>query len=177
MKTLTKFSRLSWKMKLVIFTFILWVLFWIYGGWVEQEFALGLAIGVFPVLVFLPFWVESLKKKTSDIEEYIWLSKYVRTKQKRKYARLVYPSTKRPLLKIGEHELEIIDISERGVKFLNDKEIELDRIIHGSAVLLSGKTIIVDGEVSWSLNREYSLLINPIPRSIISEEKRIISKV
>ena len=163
-------------MSLAIFIFTLWASFWIYGGWAEQDFVLGLGIGVFPIIVFLFLWAEFRKKKKSDFEEYIWISKYVRTKQKRKYDRLVYTSTKRPLLKIGEHELEIIDISERGVKFLNDKEIEFDQIIHGTAVLLSGKTIIVDGEVSRSLNRECSLLINPIPRSIISKEKRIISK-
>lgn len=176
MKTPTKSSRLSWKMRIAILTLIFWASFWIYGGWVEQDFALGFIFGVSPGILFLIFWAELRKKKTSDVEEYILISKHIRVKQKRKYERLVYPSSKRPILKIGDHKLEIVDISERGVKFLNDKEIEFDQIIHGTAVLLSGKTIIVDGEVSRSLNRECSLLIDPIPKSIISKEKRIISK-
>ena len=176
MKTPMKFSRLTWKMRIFIFIFILWASFWIYGGWVEQDFALGLIFGVSPGVLIFIFWVELRKKKTSYIEEYIMISQHIRVKQKRKYDRLVYPSTKRPILKIGDHKVEIVDISERGVKFLNDNGIEFDQMIHGTAVLLSGKTIIVDGEVSRSLNRECGLLINPIPRSIISKEKRIISK-
>ena len=163
-------------MRLVIFISILWASFWIYGGWGEQEFWLGLAIGVFPVIIILLIWAESQKKKKSASEEYIQITKFVRTKQKRKHERLVYPSTKRPLIKIGEHEFEIIDISEGGVKFLNDKQIELGRIIQGTAELLNGKTITVNGEVSRSLNREFSLVIDPIAGSIISKEKKIVSK-
>ena len=101
----------------------------------------------------------------------------MKTKQKRKHDRLVYPSTQRPFLKIENHELEIIDISEGGVKFLNDKELEFDRKIHGTTVLLSGETITVDGEVSRSLNREFSLVIDPISRSTISKERKIVSKL
>ena len=177
MKTSIKFPRLSWKMGLALFVLALWASFWIYGGWVEQDFALGLAIGLFPGIVFLILWAEFRKKKTSDSEEYIRISKYVKTKQKRKYERLAYPSTKRPLLKIGDHELEIIDISERGIKFLNDEQLAFDQIIHGTTVLLSGESVIVEGEVSRSLNRECSLVINPIPKAIISKEKRILSEV
>ena len=154
-----------------------WASFWIYGGWVEQDFALGLAIGLFPIIISLFLWIGFRKKKKSDVEEFVWVSKYVKTKQKRQHERLVYPPTKRPLIKIGEHELEIMDISERGIKILTDQNMEFDQTIHGTAVLLSGETIIVEGEVSRSLNREYSFLINPIPKSIISEEKRLISKV
>ena len=176
MKMLTKLSRLSWKMRLAISILMLWFLYWNYQGWYEQEYVLGFAFGGFPVFVFLVLWAQFRKKKASDVEEYIQVSEYVRMKEKRKYSRLVYPSSKRPLLKLGEHELEIIDISERGLKLLNDKEIEFDRILHGEAVLLSGKTIIVDGEVSWSLNKKYGLFVYSIPGSIIAKEKRIISK-
>jgi len=176
MKILSKFSRLSWKKRLTIFILMFWFLFWIYAGWDEQKYILGLAVGGIPVYVFLGFWAGFRKKEASDVEKYIQLSEYVRIQQKREYNRLVYPSTKRPLLKVGGHRLEIIDISERGLKLLNEKKIEFDRIINGEAVLLSRKTINVKGEVAWSFNYEVGLLIDSIPGSIIAEEKRIISK-
>jgi hypothetical protein len=176
-KILTRLSPLSWKMRVAIFILMFWLLYWIYAGWAEQEYALGLAVGASPVFVFLVSLTEFRKKKVSDLDEYIQLSEFVRIQQRRKYARLIYPSTKRPLLKFGEHELEIVDISERGLKLSNDKKIEFDRFIHGIAVLLSGKSIIVDGEVSWSLNNENGLLIDPIPSAVIAEEKRIISNI
>ena len=143
---------------------------------VEQEYAIGLAIGIFPVAILWLFIMEASRKKKSDIEEFIQISKYVRTKQKRKYVRLTYPEEKRPLLKIGEHALEIIDISERGIRVLNDKEVDIDRTIHGTAELLCGKTINIDGEVSWSRNKECSMQINSIPKSILSKEELIVSK-
>jgi hypothetical protein len=175
MKLLTKLSRLSLKKRFAISILMFWVLYWNYAGWAEYEYLLGFAIGGFPVFVLLVWWAQSRKKKSSDSEEYVQLSKYVRTQQRRKYERLVYPPTNRPLLKFGEYKFEIIDISERGLKLFNDKKIEFDRLIHGEAVLLSGKRIIVDGEVSWSLNNEFGLLIHSISKSIISKEKRIIS--
>ena len=80
------------------------------------------------------------------------------------------------MLKCGEHELHIVNISEKGLKLLNDKKVELSRFIQGEAIMLCGKSVTVDGEVSWSLNNEVGLFKVMIPNSIITEDRRIISK-
>ena len=95
--------------------------------------------------------------------------------EKREFARLVYPPAKRPTLKVGENELEIIDISEKGVRLLNNNQVNLDKSIYGEALLLSGRSINVDGEVAWNNNNEVGLLMALIPSSIIAEERRILS--
>lgn len=48
-------------------------------------------------------------------------------------------------------------------------------MIYGKAVLLSGRSISVDGEVVWSRNNEVGLLMALIPSSIIAEERRVLS--
>jgi hypothetical protein len=175
----TKFKQISWKMKFAVVTSALWFLYWAFAGWVNEDFFWGLGTGGFPIIVLWGFWMIAIgprKDKDSDLVEYIQINEFVKKQEERKCFRLEYPLLKRPSLKVGEHGLEIIDISERGLKLLNEKKIEFDRIINGEAVLLSGKTISVEGEVAWSLNNEIGLLTDSIPASIIAEEKRILSK-
>lgn len=179
MKLQTKFKQISWKMKFAVIISALWFLYWTFAGWANEDISWGLGVGGFPIIVLWGFWMLAIgprKDKDSDLVEYIQINKYVKKQEERKYFRLEYPLTKRPPLKVGEHRLEIINISERGLKLLNEKKIEFDRIINGKAVLLSGKTISVEGEVAWDLNYEVGLLIDSIPGSIIAEEKRILSK-
>ncbi len=176
MKLLTKFGQLSWKMRIAIFLSALWFLFWIFLTWEQETLLWGFAFGGFPVFFFWCIWLGLSQEKDPDTPKYIKVSKYIMVQQKRKFVRLEYPPTKRPLLKIGGYELEIIDISERGLKLLNDKKAEFGRSIHGEAVLLSGKTLIVKGKVSRRLINETTLIINPIRRSIIAQEKRVLSK-
>ncbi len=47
--------------------------------------------------------------------------------EKRESARLAYPSSKRPTLKVKEHELKVFDISEGGLKFLNYMQIKFGK--------------------------------------------------
>lgn len=179
MTLLTKLNRLSWKVKIALMISAIWLLYWIYTGWVEEELFLGLAFGGFPVFVVWGFWkmaVGSRKDKDLGVEAQIQATEEVKAAERRQYERLVYPPTQRPSFKFGQYELEIIDISERGLKLSNDQKVEFERNIQGEAVLLSGKKISVNGEVQWSLNREAGLLMDRIPSAVIDEEKRIVSE-
>ena len=42
--------------------------------------------------------------------------------EKRKYFRIEYPASIRPILKIRKHEFEVVDISEKGVRFSIKKD-------------------------------------------------------
>ena len=72
--------------------------------------------------------------------------------------------------------MEVINISEQGIKLLNDKKIEFGRSIHGEVVLLSGRSISIDGDVAWRSNTEIGLLMALIPSSIIAEERRFLAR-
>jgi len=94
--------------------------------------------------------------------------------EKRAYARLVYPSMRRPKLKIKADKMDVIDISEKGVKFIKDKQQTLGECVHGTTELLSGKSIDISGKIVWESNNEVGLLIAQIKESVIIDEIRTI---
>jgi len=94
--------------------------------------------------------------------------------EKREHARLIYPSMRRPKLKIKADEMDVIDISEKGIKFIKDKQQTLSECVHGSTVLLSGKSIEVAGKIVWESDNEAGLLIAQIKESVIIDEIRTV---
>lgn len=94
--------------------------------------------------------------------------------EKRAYARLVYPSMRRPKLKIKENAMDVIDISEKGVKFKKDKHQILGECVHGTTELLSGKSIDIAGKIVWESDNEVGLLVAQITESVIINEIRTI---
>jgi len=51
--------------------------------------------------------------------------------ERRQYFRLAYGDRKKPMLRIGGDEFQILDISQNGLKFLNTMPIELPKSIKG----------------------------------------------
>ena len=94
--------------------------------------------------------------------------------EKRASVRLVYPSMKRPKLKIKEDEMDVIDLSETGVKFIKDKQQPLSECVHGTTKLLSGKSIDIAGKIVWESDNEIGLLIAQINESVIIDEIQTI---
>jgi len=94
--------------------------------------------------------------------------------EKRNFARLAYPSSKRPILKIKEHELEVIDISEEGLKILNPMQRDCGGKVHGTIALLSGKSSDITGKIVWQAEGIFGLLTTRIPHSTIIEEIRTL---
>ncbi len=176
MSFISKLNRLSGKLKLAIVLSVLWFLFWVIAGWEGGKKIAGLAFGGTPLVIAWGFWWMTVQPQ-KDADRMDNMQDFLNdgTSGKREFARLVYPTTNRPTLKYKDHELEIIDISEKGLKLLNDSQIDLGQLIHGEAILLSGRSIHVDGVISWSLNNEIGLLMALIPSSIIAEERRALS--
>lgn len=75
------------------------------------------------------------------------------------------------MLKYRDYKLEVIDISERGMKFLNYRQHRIDQNIQGTVELLSGISIDVAGKIAWQFRNELGLFITHIPRTIIEEER------
>lgn len=176
MNFLTKFNQLSGKMRLAIIISVLWFLFWVVIGWEGGSFLGGLAFGGTPLVIAWGFWLIAFQsQKDADIMGSMQDTLDDGTPGRREFARLVYPTTNRPTLKYKDHELEIIDISEKGLKLLNNSQRDLGQLIHGETILLSGRSVHVDGKISWSLDNRIGLLMALIPSSIIAEERRVLS--
>ncbi|MFH2218500.1 MAG: PilZ domain-containing protein [Pseudomonadota bacterium] len=90
--------------------------------------------------------------------------------ERRKHARLIYPPKKRPMLKVGIVEIEIVDISEQGMRLFNYKQHKFDENIRGTVKFLSGGHLEVQGKIVWQFRNELGLFTTRIPRHLIEEE-------
>ena len=93
--------------------------------------------------------------------------------ERRASPRLVWPSS-RPTLTIKEHELEVINISEGGLKYSDFLERRFGEKVYGTLELLNGQSIDVAGEIAWQAEDEFGLRTTRISRSVIIEETRAL---
>ena len=101
------------------------------------------------------------------------LAKAWKSDDRRYYDRVEYPPDQRPILKVEEHEMEILNISVTGLYFLHDKNIhvEIDRWVDGEIVFSDGKSIEIAGQIVWIEGDEAGLhLSGGIAFPIIEEQ-------
>ena len=97
--------------------------------------------------------------------------------ERRKFVRIVYPYAIRPFIKVQERELEILSISEEGMKILNTRGLNFREKVSGTVKLISGRTLTVYGKIVWEHKEELGLLISSIPVSILHSELRTLLKI
>lgn len=97
--------------------------------------------------------------------------------ERRKYPRIEYLNIEGPRLKIGKHKFEVLDISQRGLKFLNDKEVNLSEYISGKLTFLCGESIDIEGLLIWEQDDDFGLYLkNLIPSDMIQKEELYIQE-
>jgi hypothetical protein len=95
--------------------------------------------------------------------------------ERRSCNRIIYNPKERPRLKIDAHFLEVVDISEKGLRLINDKNIELDVKIQGTLTFLSGESVDIEGSIIWQEGNTLGLQFKDlIPSEIIYKEQRHI---
>jgi hypothetical protein len=97
----------------------------------------------------------------------------------RAFYRLVYPLTARPRLRLGPHPLEVLDLSEEGVRLLWNPALQLvvGEGFEGTIDLPSGPSLPIEGMVLWvDLPRIGARLIQGVPFSVMLEEQRYIQR-
>jgi hypothetical protein len=83
--------------------------------------------------------------------------------ERRQHPRTVFESQNRPRLKIGLQEFEVIDISEKGVRFVNDKKVNSEGWINGTIVFSDARRVDIDGIIVRQESGNLGLhLISPI---------------
>jgi len=98
--------------------------------------------------------------------------------ERRIYFRILYGIENRPKLSVGEHEFEVADISQGGMRLVNIKGITLDRNISGTALFLCGESMAIEGEIVWEKNGEFGVLFNRLISvdTMENEKKYVILK-
>ena len=101
----------------------------------------------------------------------------------REYFRIVYPMNDRPTIMVGEHCFEVIDLSERGVKFflngsIGDKVFKKDGAMQGTIMLHEGAPVEVEGRVVRATESEVVVNLRKGVRfsRIIREQWYLIGK-
>ncbi len=96
-------------------------------------------------------------------------------REKRSYIRIVYRPGKRPRLDTSNTVFEVTDISEGGIRFLNNADMALPEFIKGILIFLDDETIDIDGKIEWQRNHEVGISLKyMIPAATIEKEQRHI---
>ena len=95
--------------------------------------------------------------------------------ERRSYFRILYKPTKRPKLSVDKNEFEIADISEGGIRFINEREVDLGKQIRGTATFLIGESVDIEGDIVWNQGDEIGLLLKSfIPSATMEKEKQLV---
>ena len=95
--------------------------------------------------------------------------------ERRTNLRATYKIDKRPVLKVGENEFEVADISEMGLRFFNDRKIEFPHWVRGTVKLLCGESIYVEGMIVRKKRVDIYMNVNiPILKNILMREQQQI---
>ena len=97
--------------------------------------------------------------------------------EKRRYYRIEYPASMKPTLKIRKHEFEVLNISEKGVMFLAEKEIKFGRWVRGTVTFNDSQTVGIEGKIvrNHGNNIGMFLTVKAIPYSRILSEQRLLA--
>jgi len=96
-------------------------------------------------------------------------------REKRSFIRIVYNPGKRPRLAAIDTEFEVTDISEGGIRFLNDAQVRLPEFITGTLILIDDECIDIDGKVEWQQHNKVGISLKyMIPAATIEKEQRHI---
>ena len=96
------------------------------------------------------------------------------TIEKRKYPRLKFDSEKMPVLKLGDKEYEIENISQGGIRLLKGREILFEDIVDGEVVFPDGESVKIEGCIVWEHEDVVGLSFRDIlPEDMLDEKERV----
>jgi hypothetical protein len=95
---------------------------------------------------------------------------------RRRHFRLEYPPGERPMLKVRKYEFDVVDISQSGLRFLDDQGVKLGKWVSGIIIFPDGATIERDSKIIWNYQNVYGIefLIRIPFKFILEQQKRLI---
>jgi hypothetical protein len=91
--------------------------------------------------------------------------------EKRSHYRVVYSPNRRPWLVINDCAFEVTDISQKGLRFLNHKDVMFGVKLEGKITFTDGDSINIVGNIEWKKADQTSLIFTDIiPHSLIKKE-------
>ena len=105
--------------------------------------------------------------------------KEIENQEKRRHFRIEYPASMRPVLKVRKYEFEVLDISEKGIKFLVSEKVKLGRWVNGEITFYNDKPMGIEGKIMWEHEKNIGMMLNikSIPYSKILSEQRLLARL
>lgn len=100
-------------------------------------------------------------------------------RDRRAHFRIVYPSKARPSLTIGEESFPVVDLCERGIRFMkkDNTPLPLGQVLKATITFAHKRTMELVGEIlRVQGNDAVIFLATPIPPGAILEEQRYLLK-
>jgi hypothetical protein len=92
--------------------------------------------------------------------------------------RVVYPFADRPVIEVGRHVHDVVDVSERGLRYeVHDRHVpEIDALVYGLVKFKGSDEIGVTGSVIRTREGVVVLALEPpgIPFSTVLQEQRYL---
>ena len=96
--------------------------------------------------------------------------------EKREYPRIFYENIDKPKFVVKKNTFEVVDISQQGIRFINDKRVLLTKHLSGTLSLNNGDSVEIKGLLKWEKDFYFGLSLEElIPSSIIDKEQLFIS--
>jgi hypothetical protein len=96
---------------------------------------------------------------------------------KRELYRITYPVNDRPILKLQGNEFEVINISEKGIKFICKQcsEFKIDVAVQCTVTFRDNTSFLLEGKISQTYKHAVVIcLTGSIPLGRIIQEQRYI---
>jgi len=143
--------------------------------WLNKSFFLGLPnffawfiAGVTVVFLFVSIIIKNVPAESSITEKRTPEDSFA---ERREFPRIRHRLNRRPRLVLEGDELEVLDISERGLRFENKADIRLQDWVRGTLVFSDGTTLDINGLVVRKQANTVSLqLITTIPTDMLARE-------
>jgi len=105
--------------------------------------------------------------------------KRYRGPDRRPSLRLAYPPEHRSVLATKSGELEVLDVSPKGLCLLNPEEIRFSGWFRGVLKFLCGDCVMVAGQVAWEKHGcvGVHLTVSDIPHTLILKEQHELARL
>jgi hypothetical protein len=143
--------------------------------WFNKDFFLNLpgffawfVAGVTIVVLFASIMIKSAPATDTPQAAGTHKNKYT---ERREFPRIRHRLNRRPRFQIDDQELEVLDISERGLRFQNSAGLRFEDWVRGTLVFSDDSVLIINGLVARRQGDTVSLqLITTIPPDMIARE-------
>ena len=98
--------------------------------------------------------------------------------EKRSCFRLQYDASEKPVFTVRQHEFEVVDVSENGIRLLAREPVRLVKWVRGTLTFSEGDDYVLEGRIIWEKDGILGLqLITRLPyKTVLREQRKMLKR-